>query len=36
MMFGSLSAVECLIILVVIAVVAALAFRTGYFRGRRK
>lgn len=27
---------ECLIILVVVAIVAAVAFRAGYFRGRRK
>lgn len=35
MRIASLSGLECLIILLVIAVVAALAFRTGYFRGRR-
>jgi hypothetical protein len=32
--FGSLGWGECLLILLLIAVVAALAFRTGFFRGR--
>lgn len=34
-MFVRVSTVECLIILVVLAIVAGLAFRSGYFRGRR-
>jgi hypothetical protein len=33
---GSLSGPECLVILLVIAVVAAISFRAGYFRGRKK
>lgn len=36
MRFGTLGWVECLLILFVIAVVAAFAFRTGFFRGRRR
>lgn len=35
MRIATLGGWECMIILLVIAVVAALAFRTGYFRGRR-
>lgn len=31
---GSVSGVECVVILLVIALVAAVAFRAGYFRGR--
>lgn len=34
MRIGPVSLLECLIILIVLAIVAALAFRTGYFRGR--
>jgi hypothetical protein len=36
MSVGSLSGLECLIILVVVGVAAAIAFRAGYFRGRRR
>jgi len=36
MSFGSLGLVECLIILALLVVVAAFAFRTGFFRGRRR
>jgi hypothetical protein len=36
MSVGSVSGVECVVILTVIALVAAVAFRAGYFRGRRK
>ncbi len=34
MRLGSLGWVECLIILVVLTLVAAVSFRAGYFRGR--
>lgn len=34
MSIGSLSGLECLVILLLIAFVAAVAFRAGYFRGR--
>lgn len=34
MPFGSIGWGECLIILVLLAVVAGFAFRVGYFRGR--
>jgi hypothetical protein len=33
---GSVSGLECVVILLVIALVAVIAFRAGYFRGRRK
>ena len=35
-MFVRLGLGECLIILVVILIVAGLAFRSGYFRGNRR
>jgi hypothetical protein len=35
MSIGTMSGLECLVILLVIAVVAAISFRAGYFRGRR-
>lgn len=35
MRIGWIGGAECLIILVLVIIVAALAFRTGYFRGRR-
>jgi hypothetical protein len=35
MHIGWLGLTECLIILVVLAVVAGLSFRAGYFRGKR-
>jgi hypothetical protein len=34
MPFGSVGWIECLIILALLAVVAAFAFRVGFFRGR--
>jgi hypothetical protein len=34
MRIGWIGGMECLIILVLVVIVAALAFRTGYFRGR--
>ncbi len=34
MRIGPLGGVECMIILVVLVLVAAVAFRAGYFRGR--
>jgi hypothetical protein len=34
MRIGWLGLTECLIILVVLVIVAALAFRSGYFRGK--
>lgn len=33
---GSVSGLECVVILLTIALVAAIAFRAGYFRGRRR
>jgi hypothetical protein len=36
MYFFRLGTTECLIILVVLIIVAGLAFRQGYFRGRRR
>jgi hypothetical protein len=36
MSIGSVSGLECVVILLVIALVAAISFRAGYFRGRRK
>ena len=33
---GPVSGLECLIILLVVGVTAAIAFRAGYFRGRRR
>lgn len=36
MRVGSIGGLECLIILILLVLVAALAFRTGYFRGKRK
>jgi hypothetical protein len=36
MSFGPIGWGECLFLLLVIALVAALSFRTGYFRGRNK
>ncbi|WP_156926259.1 hypothetical protein [Chloroflexus sp. Y-396-1] len=32
----TISFIECLIILLLVAVIAAIAFRTGYFRGRNR
>ncbi len=34
MSVGTVSGVECVVILLVIALVATIAFRAGYFRGR--
>lgn len=34
MSIGPVSALECLIVLILLAVVAAVAFRAGFFRGR--
>jgi hypothetical protein len=36
MSVGTVSGLECVVILLVIALVAAIAFRAGYFRGRGK
>jgi ABC-type uncharacterized transport system permease subunit len=36
MSIGSVSGLECLIILMIVGVAAAVAFRAGYFRGRRR
>jgi hypothetical protein len=36
MRFGSIGGVECVIILVILVVATAFAFRAGYFRGRRR
>lgn len=36
MQLGWLGMTECLIVLVVLAVVAGLSFRAGYFRGKRQ
>lgn len=36
MRIGSVSGLECLVILLVILLVAAVAFRAGYFRGRQR
>jgi hypothetical protein len=36
MEIGTVGGMECVVILLVIAVVAAISFRAGYFRGRRK
>jgi hypothetical protein len=35
MQMGWVGLTECVIVLVMLIIVAALAFRTGYFRGRR-
>lgn len=34
MAIGPVSLVECMIVLVLVVIVAALAFRVGFFRGR--
>jgi Tfp pilus assembly protein FimT len=34
MSIGPVSLIECLIVLVLLVIVAALAFRVGFFRGR--
>jgi hypothetical protein len=36
MRIGWIGTAECVIILVVLVLVAAFAFRAGYFRGRRR